>query len=323
MEEEPVEKKVRVPIWTPEDFQDIKVFFFFFLFLFFFFFFKNFSFQVRTGQSSIAGAGSGEFHMYNERTRRERERLAKLQNEDATKKELAERDRKMEELRRQDEERTAKNRAKRQKRKKKDKKANLFLADDDCFLVLMMIFFFFFFFFFLLLGLQRGDCSRCKCCCDCSFCCFKFCEIGCSRICFFRVAARFCVGESAHDFSERRRHKCDVDERRKCSSMLVCSRRIFLVQVQGIVLWFAFSFCFLRDGANQDVAGDVRECMLTRFGDYILATPNIPSVWESVSATKLLEISVSLPHNDGDKPSHFSAHAPQVREQSKKGKQKI
>ncbi len=124
-ESEPAEKKVRVPIWTPEDFQDIKVWIFFFFFFFFFFVSQFFVLlKVRTGQSSIAGAGSGEFHMYNERTRNERERLAKLHEEDRAKKLLAEREQKMEQLRREDEERTAKNRAKRQKRKNKDKKVS-------------------------------------------------------------------------------------------------------------------------------------------------------------------------------------------------------
>jgi hypothetical protein len=128
--DEAAPKKVRVAIWTPEDFQDIKVrcglgcralfrvgssFFLFLLF----------RFQVRTGQSSIAGAGSGEFHMYNDRTRRERERLAKLSQDDATKTVRAESERKIEELRRADEERTAKNRSKRQKRKKKEKKVSI------------------------------------------------------------------------------------------------------------------------------------------------------------------------------------------------------
>ncbi len=41
---------------------------------------------------------------------------------------------------------------------------------------------------------------------------------------------------------------------------------------------------FALDGYSlykfKDVAGDIRECMLTRFGDYILATPRVPHVWE-------------------------------------------
>jgi hypothetical protein len=47
-----VEKKVRVPIWTPEDFQDIKVFFFFFFYFYFFFFFFSKTFLFRSAQDS-------------------------------------------------------------------------------------------------------------------------------------------------------------------------------------------------------------------------------------------------------------------------------
>ena len=94
--EEEGKAKVRVQVWTVDDFQDIK---------------------VQTGTSSIAGASSGEFHLFNKRSRAESDRVKQLVTNASERKEKDEWEKRQDERRMQDEERTAKKRAKRQKRK--------------------------------------------------------------------------------------------------------------------------------------------------------------------------------------------------------------
>lgn len=74
---------------------------------------------VANVQGSSAGAGSGEFHVYKAARRREYERIKMMEEEAKKDKDTEDFEKKAEELRRRDEEKTAKNRAKRQKKKGK------------------------------------------------------------------------------------------------------------------------------------------------------------------------------------------------------------
>lgn len=84
---------------------------------------------VANVQGSSAGAGSGEFHVYKAARRREYERIRLMELETKTEQENAVFNKKMEEARRKDEEKTDKNRKKREKRKAargQDKKDHMF-----------------------------------------------------------------------------------------------------------------------------------------------------------------------------------------------------
>ncbi|ODQ54726.1 DUF1168-domain-containing protein [Saitoella complicata NRRL Y-17804] len=69
-------------------------------------------------QGSSAGAGSGEFHVYKAARRREYDRLAAMDAESVREREMSEFEARREGFRREDEEKTAKNRARRMKKKK-------------------------------------------------------------------------------------------------------------------------------------------------------------------------------------------------------------
>ncbi|KAI9293349.1 DUF1168-domain-containing protein [Neoconidiobolus thromboides FSU 785] len=68
-------------------------------------------------QGSSAGAGSGEFHVYRAQRRREYSRLAAMEAEARNEKEREAYQKQIENIRKQEEEKTAKKRAKRLKRK--------------------------------------------------------------------------------------------------------------------------------------------------------------------------------------------------------------
>jgi hypothetical protein len=231
-------KKVRVGVWTPEDFQDIK---------------------VRTGQSSIAGAGSGEFHMYNDRTRRERERLAKLQEQDDTKRAREQFESKQEELRRADEEKTAKNRNKRAKRKQSKKKGGG--GEDGEGIVA-----------------SAGNAAG-----------------GATFVARGNVADK----EEALGAGVRARlvQRTEGEAERDWQTDGSCAS--CAVSVEGYVLY-----------KFRDVAGDVRESMATRGGDYVLMTAGVPHVWEAVSAARLLLLSVQQAVSPAV-PAFVSGYAPQ------------
>ena len=237
------EKKVRVGVWTPEDFQDIK---------------------VRTGQSSIAGAGSGEFHMYNERTRRERERLAKMAETDQQKRAREEFEKKQEEHRRADEERTAKKRAKRQKRKqadqKKESKPEQVVAGGE--------------------GKKESAGEK-------------------KESVFGERGSLSGGGGEASLSSSVRVRWVSRREGEAQREFVAETSAICLVAVEGYSLY-----------KFRDVAGDVRESMATRLGDYMLCTAQVPTVWESVSASQLLSISVAQSSAPA-LPSFASGYAPQ------------
>ncbi|KAL4957247.1 hypothetical protein BDW69DRAFT_201471 [Aspergillus filifer] len=76
---------------------------------------------VANVQGSSAGAGSGEFHVYKASRRREYERLKLMQDEVDREREGNEWQKKQEEVRRKDEEKTEKNRKRREKRNKAKK----------------------------------------------------------------------------------------------------------------------------------------------------------------------------------------------------------
>lgn len=76
---------------------------------------------VANVQGSSAGAGSGEFHVYKASRRRENERLRAMDEEAKKEVDDAKWEKELEEKRRRDEEKTAKNRARRNKRKQKEK----------------------------------------------------------------------------------------------------------------------------------------------------------------------------------------------------------
>ncbi len=225
--------RVRVGIWTPEDFQDIK---------------------VRTGQSSIAGAGSGEFHMYNDRTRRERERVSKMQEEDAAKRAREEFERKQEENRRLDEEKTAKNRSKRQKRKQSGNKKS-----------------------------GKGDGSTGGA---------------------VAAASLLLRGNVANDeqlgAGVRARWVQRAEGEAQKEWQVETGSASCILSLDGYALY-----------KFRDAAGDVRESMATRLGDYMLLTADVPHVWESVSASRLLIISVQQPLAALATPAFASGYAPQ------------
>lgn len=86
---------------------------------------------VANVQGSSAGAGSGEFHVYKASRRRENERLRAMDEEADKEVDDAEWQQKLEEKRRQDDEKTAKKRAQRNKRKgKQGKKEGTPTVDD-------------------------------------------------------------------------------------------------------------------------------------------------------------------------------------------------
>ncbi|KAI4238404.1 MAG: hypothetical protein LQ352_007877 [Teloschistes flavicans] len=72
---------------------------------------------VANVQGSSAGAGSGEFHVYKASRRREYERLRQMEEDVSKEKADEEYERKVEEMRKRDEEKTGKNRRRREKRK--------------------------------------------------------------------------------------------------------------------------------------------------------------------------------------------------------------
>ncbi|KAL4965910.1 PRKRIP1 family protein [Aspergillus stella-maris] len=76
---------------------------------------------VANVQGSSAGAGSGEFHVYKASRRREYERLKLMQDEVDREREGDEWQKKQEEVKRKDEEKTEKNRKRREKRNKAKK----------------------------------------------------------------------------------------------------------------------------------------------------------------------------------------------------------
>ncbi len=231
-------KKVRVGVWTPDDFQDLK---------------------VRTGQSSIAGAGSGEFHMYNDRTRRERERLAKMQEQEEVKRTREQFESKQEELRRLDEEKTAKNRNKRLKRKQTKKK-----------------------------GGEGGEGAAVAAASAAA-------GGGGAFVARGNVADR----EEALGAGVRARlvQRAEGEAQREWQVDAACAA--CLVSVEGYLLT-----------KFRDAAGDVRESMATRAGDYVLMTAGVPHVWEAVSAARLLLLSVAQPAAPAT-PAFVSGFAPQ------------
>ncbi|KAF6239286.1 hypothetical protein HO173_002547 [Letharia columbiana] len=79
---------------------------------------------VANVQGSSAGAGSGEFHVYKASRRREYERVKMMDEEVAREKADEEFERKKEETRKKDEEKTGKNRKRREKKKNKGKDGN-------------------------------------------------------------------------------------------------------------------------------------------------------------------------------------------------------
>lgn len=87
---------------------------------------------VANVQGSSAGAGSGEFHVYKASRRRENERLRAMDEEAQKEEDDAKWVEGLEDKRRRDEERTAKNRAKRNKRKgqKRGQKEDTPVQDD-------------------------------------------------------------------------------------------------------------------------------------------------------------------------------------------------
>lgn len=76
---------------------------------------------VANVQGSSAGAGSGEFHVYKASRRREYERVKMMDEEVAREKADEEFERKKEEMRKKDEQKTGKNRRRRDKKKNKVK----------------------------------------------------------------------------------------------------------------------------------------------------------------------------------------------------------
>lgn len=76
---------------------------------------------VANVQGSSAGAGSGEFHVYKASRRREYERVKLMDEELSTEKADEDYQRKIEEAKKKDEEKTDKNRKRREKRKAKKK----------------------------------------------------------------------------------------------------------------------------------------------------------------------------------------------------------
>ncbi|KAI4093152.1 MAG: hypothetical protein L6R37_007419 [Teloschistes peruensis] len=72
---------------------------------------------VANVQGSSAGAGSGEFHVYKASRRREYERLRQMEEDVSKEKADEEYERRVEEMKKRDEEKTGKNRRRREKRK--------------------------------------------------------------------------------------------------------------------------------------------------------------------------------------------------------------
>ncbi|KAI4201329.1 MAG: hypothetical protein LQ350_003367 [Teloschistes chrysophthalmus] len=72
---------------------------------------------VANVQGSSAGAGSGEFHVYKASRRREYERLRQMEEDVSKEKADEEYERRVEEMRKRDEEKTGKNRRRREKKK--------------------------------------------------------------------------------------------------------------------------------------------------------------------------------------------------------------
>ncbi|GMJ12831.1 hypothetical protein HRI_004952300 [Hibiscus trionum] len=85
---------------------------------------ENVPVRVNNTSGSSAGSGSGDFHQYRQMRRKEQDRLARMDADYQTRKEVAEFNMRREERLKAAEERTAKKRLKRQKKKqrKKEKK---------------------------------------------------------------------------------------------------------------------------------------------------------------------------------------------------------
>ena len=85
---------------------------------------------VANVQGSSAGAGSGEFHVYKASRRREYERVKLMDQEVAREKADEEFERKRDEMRKKDEEKTGKNRRRREKKKNKGKDGSGEVGND-------------------------------------------------------------------------------------------------------------------------------------------------------------------------------------------------